>query len=153
VKGEKPEEPADPFREPNTSVTFRIPWPRGVDSARKVSLVLEGLDHAGPSCEVRVFLNNPKAAPSTPPTESEGFVGSVSIYGHAIPGTDRRSDGSLPARAPMTRRLSIDGSILHKINRAASLLVTLVPLYFADEPRSAEREFAVSGARLAIDAE
>jgi hypothetical protein len=153
VEENRGKERENPLREPNTSVTFRIPWPPVFDGAREVSLILEGLDHSGPSCEVRVFLNNPKAGPSTPPSESEGYVGSVSIYGYDLPGADRSSDGSLPARAPMTRQLSIDGNILHKIGSAASLLVTLVPLYFADEQRSAEREFAVSGVRLAIKSE
>lgn len=42
----------------------------------------EGVDHAEASFEARVFLNNPKAGPSTPLTLQAGFAGTFNIFGH-----------------------------------------------------------------------
>ncbi len=41
-----------------------------------------GIDHAGPSYEARVYLNNPKATAETPPTLENGYAGSYYIFGH-----------------------------------------------------------------------
>jgi hypothetical protein len=49
---------------------------------KRADLVFEGVDHAGPSYEARVFLNNPNATAETPRTPGEGYAGSFHIFGH-----------------------------------------------------------------------
>jgi len=49
---------------------------------KRADLVFEGVDHAGPSYEARVFLNNPNASADTPRTVVEGYAGSFHIFGH-----------------------------------------------------------------------
>jgi hypothetical protein len=49
---------------------------------KRADLVFEGVDHAGPSYEARVFLNNPGATADTPRTADEGYAGSFHIFGH-----------------------------------------------------------------------
>jgi hypothetical protein len=48
----------------------------------RADLAFEGVDHAGPSYEARVFLNNPGATADTPRTLDEGYAGSFYIFGH-----------------------------------------------------------------------
>jgi tyrosinase len=49
---------------------------------QRADLVFEGVDHAGPSFEARVFLNNPNATENTPRQPAEGYAGSFHIFGH-----------------------------------------------------------------------
>ena len=51
---------------------------------RRADLIFEGVDHAGPSFEARVFLNNPNATVETAPTAANGYAGSFHIFGHGI---------------------------------------------------------------------
>jgi hypothetical protein len=51
-------------------------------SFNRADLVFHGVDHAGPSYEARVFLNNPDADAETPRTPDEGYAGSFHIFGH-----------------------------------------------------------------------
>lgn len=51
---------------------------------RRADLIFEGVDHAGPSFEGRVFLNNPTATAETAPTPENGYAGSFHIFGHGI---------------------------------------------------------------------
>ena len=48
----------------------------------RADLVFLGLEHSGPSAEVRIFFNAPQADQSTPTTADEGFAGFFSIFGH-----------------------------------------------------------------------
>lgn len=48
----------------------------------RADLVFLGLEHSGPSTEVRIFFNAPQADQSTPTTADEGFAGFFSIFGH-----------------------------------------------------------------------
>jgi hypothetical protein len=49
---------------------------------RRADLVFEGVDHAGPSFEGRVFLNNSAADAETPRDLDHGYAGSFHIFGH-----------------------------------------------------------------------
>ncbi|HEY1299190.1 MAG TPA: hypothetical protein VGF07_01745 [Stellaceae bacterium] len=49
---------------------------------KRADLVFEGVDHAGPSFEARVFLNNPGADAATPRDTAHGYAGSFHIFGH-----------------------------------------------------------------------
>ena len=51
---------------------------------RRADLIFDGVDHAGPSFEGRVFLNNPNANAETAPTPENGYAGSFHILGHGI---------------------------------------------------------------------
>jgi hypothetical protein len=49
---------------------------------KRADLVFESVEHAGPSYEARVFLNNPNADADTPRTADQGYAGSFHIFGH-----------------------------------------------------------------------
>jgi hypothetical protein len=48
----------------------------------RADLLFDDVDHAGPSFEARVFLNNPAATAETPRTIENGYAGSFHIFGH-----------------------------------------------------------------------
>ncbi|HVC57232.1 MAG TPA: hypothetical protein VND95_14845 [Stellaceae bacterium] len=48
----------------------------------RADLVFEGVDHAGPSYEARIFLNNPNADAETARSIDQGYAGSFHIFGH-----------------------------------------------------------------------
>jgi hypothetical protein len=48
----------------------------------RADLVFYGVDHAGPSYEARVFLDNPRAAADTPREPDSGYAGSFVVFGH-----------------------------------------------------------------------
>ena len=50
----------------------------------RADLIFEDVDHAGPSYEARVFLNNPAATAETETSLANGYVGSFHIFGHGI---------------------------------------------------------------------
>ncbi|HUB13492.1 MAG TPA: hypothetical protein VMB34_16200 [Acetobacteraceae bacterium] len=51
---------------------------------RRADLIFEGVDHAGPSFEARVFLNNPNATAETERSIANGYAGSFHIFGHGV---------------------------------------------------------------------
>ena len=52
------------------------------DSLESAELDFYGIDHSSGSYEARVFLNNPAANQDTEPDSSNGYVGSIFIFGH-----------------------------------------------------------------------
>ncbi|HEY5989378.1 MAG TPA: hypothetical protein VIV12_23800 [Streptosporangiaceae bacterium] len=66
------------------AVTFEIELPSGADQPEfaRADLTFYGLDHSGPSYEVRIFVNHPDADPATPLTADAGFAGRFSVFGH-----------------------------------------------------------------------
>src|SRR3712207_3767146 len=48
----------------------------------RADLVFYGVDHSGPSYEVRVFLNNAEATWQTPRTDEHGYGGRFTVFGH-----------------------------------------------------------------------
>ena len=50
------------------AITFELELPAGDDRPElaRADLTFYGLDHSGPSYQVRVFFNNPNAGPDTP---------------------------------------------------------------------------------------
>jgi hypothetical protein len=48
----------------------------------RADLVFYGVDHAGPSYEARVFLDNPRADADTPREPDSGYAGSFVVFGH-----------------------------------------------------------------------
>lgn len=51
---------------------------------RRADLVFRGVEHAGPSYEARVFINNPNADEKTPATPEHGYAGSFHVYGTGV---------------------------------------------------------------------
>ena len=62
-------------------LAFELSHVQGGDFTR-ADLVFESVDHAGPSYEARIFLNNTAATIDTPKTIDEGYAGSFHILGH-----------------------------------------------------------------------
>ena len=52
------------------------------ESFYRADIRFDGVDHAGPSFEVRVFLNNPQADHATPLDAEHGFAGRFDVFGH-----------------------------------------------------------------------
>jgi hypothetical protein len=48
----------------------------------RADLIFEGVDHSGPSYEVRIFLNNPYATAETPMIEKQRYADRFTIFGH-----------------------------------------------------------------------
>jgi hypothetical protein len=56
--------------------------PADLEEITRADLVLYGVDHAGPSYEARVFLNNPNADVNTARERDSGYAGSFAVFGH-----------------------------------------------------------------------
>jgi hypothetical protein len=94
----------------------------------RADIVLAGLEHAGPSFELRVFLNNPAADGETETDLDQGFAGSVYVYGYGTPPPGGE-------HIPITRSLAATEAVRAAAGSAASASVTLVPVGFgADTP-------------------
>lgn len=65
-----------------TSEPLDLPPREPTGDYPRVDLVFHGIDHAGPSYEARVFIDNPEATESTPTTLEERYAGSFWIFGH-----------------------------------------------------------------------
>ena len=66
------------------AITLELELPAGDDrpGLARADLTFYGLDHSGPSYQVRVFFNNPNAGPDTPLIAGEGFVGKFAVFAH-----------------------------------------------------------------------
>ena len=64
------------------TIRLHLQLPAAQPPFRRADLVILGLEHAGPSVEVRIFFNAPEADASTPTTPSAGFAGFFSIFAH-----------------------------------------------------------------------
>jgi hypothetical protein len=124
------------------AITFEIEVPAGSDlpELSRADLTFYGLDHSGPSYQVRVFFNNPGAGPDTALSEGEGFVGKFSVFAHGgcfgeeghcdvrgpVSPFDRRPPHQL---VPIARGLIVTGAIRDLIRREmTSVTVTAVPV-------------------------
>jgi tyrosinase len=66
------------------AITFELELPTGAARPEhaRADLTFYGLDHSGPSYEVRVFFNHRDAGPDTPLTAQAGFAGRFAVFGH-----------------------------------------------------------------------
>ena len=92
---------------------------RSIDEAE---IVVAGIDLAGPSHELRVFLDNAAADADTQPTPDDGYAGSIYVYGHA--GALSRSDQHEPL--PITRTLVATDAVRRALAGGETASVTLV---------------------------
>jgi hypothetical protein len=124
------------------ALTFEMELPAGPDlpELSRADLTFYGLDHSGPSYQVRVFFNNPDAGPDTPLLAGEGFAGTFAVFGHGgcfgdeghcdvrapVSAFDRRPPSQL---VPLTRVLTVTGALRELIQRElTSVTVTAVPI-------------------------
>ena len=65
---------------PGVGVTMPVAIP--VSQGKPLNRIVHGLEQAGPSYEVRVFIGNKSADIGTPLHSRYGFVGPLHIYGY-----------------------------------------------------------------------
>lgn len=90
----------------------------------RADIVLAGIEQAGPSFELRVFVNNPAADAETARSLDAGYAGSVYVYGYGTP----------PAERPhilMTRYVTANDAVRAAAAKGSSVFVTLVPVAFS----------------------
>jgi hypothetical protein len=112
--------------------------PAGLAERQRADIVVAGLDQAGPSFELRIFLNAPGADAATERVARTGYAGSIHIYGYgnapegadASSGSGSGSGSSRGARLPMTRRLTVTDAIRAAASEGTEMSVTLVPVAF-----------------------
>src|SRR5262245_43588987 len=69
-------------RAPKRYISPKIPIAQLDTTFARADVVIDGLDHSGPSFEARVFVNNERATADTPRTLDKGYAGSFHIFGH-----------------------------------------------------------------------
>src|SRR5205814_345386 len=103
----------------------------------RADLIFGGLDHSGPSYEVRIFFNRPDATADTPRSAGEGYVGSFFMFGHGgcagQPGhcevpESRRPYDLRPAHqlTPATRWVIVTDALRAILDAGGGLRVTAV---------------------------
>ena len=97
-------------------------------------LVVDGLEQGGPSFEVRVFLGNPSADEATPRDVSNGYAGSIHVYGLGSASDAPRA----AAKSPMRRTLPIPKELRAALPKDASVPVTLVYVASRAQPLAAD---------------
>jgi tyrosinase len=121
------------------TIRLQLQLPAAHDPFRRADLVILGLEHAGPSVEVRIFFNAPEADASTPTTPSAGFAGFFSIFAHGgcfgdeghcdMP--ERRPNDLRPpyALTPFTKHVTVTEPIRRLLaDGVRDVEVTIVPV-------------------------
>jgi hypothetical protein len=96
----------------------------------RADILIGGLEQAGPSFELRVYVDNPSATADTAATPEEGYAGSVYVYGYGAPGPELEARSTGP-RLPMTRYVIATEALREAAARGEDLSITLVPVPFA----------------------
>jgi hypothetical protein len=125
---------------------------------KRADLVFEGVDHAGESYEVRVFLNNKKADEQTPRSPETGYAGRFVVFGHgrcfgepdhcapalaAAPAqTIDPSGGHQHPLTPQTRILTITEPLRRILDSPGKRLRTLTVVPVSKAPRRDQRGLA-----------
>src|SRR3954447_11522313 len=104
----------------------------------RVDLILDDVDHSGPSYEGRVYLNNPQAREGTGRDLEAGYAGSFYVFGHAgcfgdrghcdVPTEPRDPYDLRPLHhlVPNTKILTVTGA-LERLG-GGDVTVTIVPI-------------------------
>jgi hypothetical protein len=95
----------------------------------RADILIGGLEQAGPSFELRVYVDNPSATADTAATPEEGYAGSVYVYGYGAPGPGLAAPSTGP-RLPMTRYVVATDALRAAAARGEALSITLVPVAF-----------------------
>jgi hypothetical protein len=102
-----------------------VPLPPGAGGGERADIVVSGLEQAGPSYELRVFLGNPAADAATELTPDAGYAGSIHVYGYGDPPPPGLDDARAP-RLPMTRSLIATDPVRDAAARGPTAAITLV---------------------------
>jgi hypothetical protein len=140
-------------------VSQRIPVAGLGQRFRRADLVFAGLDHSGPSYEVRVFFNRPDASEETPPTEAEGCVARFFMFGHGgcagqaghcdVPETRRTGDVRPPHQlTPATRWVTVTDAVRRAVTEG-DLTVTAVAV--ATSWRSSAEEWEADAELMGLE--
>ena len=110
-----------------------VPIASGTEGARvrRADIEVAGLDLAGSSFDLRIFLNNPGADAATEPTEDNGYAGSIYVYAYGRPPDSMRDEPG--ARLPITRSVIATDAVRRARAGGATASVTLVAVP-ADSP-------------------
>lgn len=107
-----------------------VPLAGGAASVGRADVEVSGLDQAGPSYELRVFIDAPEADAQTPPTPEHGYADSIWIYGYGAPAAE---PGAGPRHA-MTRSIIATRAVRRALAGGPTATVTLVPVSFEGGP-------------------
>jgi hypothetical protein len=110
-----------------------VPVPLGTERSlahQQAEIVVAGLEQAGPSFELRIFLNDPGADAETKPTAERGYAGSIYIYGYGQPPQGTVAQSGSHARIPMTRSVKATDAVRAATADGPEITVTLVPVAF-----------------------
>lgn len=94
-------------------------------SVERADIVVTGVEQAGPSFELRVFVNNPAADSDTEPVPESGYAGSIYVYGYGQPPVP--GSGVAP-HLPMTRYVVATDAIRAAAAQGPTATVTVVPV-------------------------
>jgi hypothetical protein len=112
-----------------------VPIAIGTERARylqRADIAVDGLDQAGSSFELRIFLNQPDADTATDATEDNGYAGSIYVYGYGDPPADlaRGRDPGAGPRLPMSRSIIATDAVRRAQAAGPTATVTLVAVAY-----------------------
>jgi hypothetical protein len=124
----------------------------------RADLVFHGLDHSGPSYEVRIFFNRPDATAATPRTAEDGYVRSLYLFGHGgcagqpghceVPESRRPYDIRPPHQlTPATRWVTVTEAARRALAAGRHLTVTAVPVVTSGIAATRDGDADVMGLR------
>ena len=104
--------------------------PADPEAGGRADIVISGIEHAGPSYELRVFVNHRDATAATAATPEEGYAGSVYVYGHGAAPEYEADEPSGAVRLPVTRYIVATEALRAAAAAGDSASITLVPVAF-----------------------
>lgn len=116
---------------PAPRVFDAVPVRTGTADAGRIAqanIEVSGLEQAGPSFELRVFLNNADADARTDPAEEHGYAGSIHVYGYGHPLPPDLEQSEARPRLAMTRSLIATDAVRRAAAAGRTASVTLVPV-------------------------
>jgi tyrosinase len=118
---------------PAPRVFRSVAIPAGAERLRgdeHADIVVTGLEQAGASFELRIFLNNPRADEHTDTSDEQGYAGSIYVYGYGQPPEGTSAEPHPRPRLPMTRRINVTDAIRAAAAKGPEMTVALVPAGF-----------------------
>lgn len=100
---------------------------------QRADIVVDGLDQAGSSFELRIFVNNPEATAATAPAGEDGYAGSIWVYGYGVPPASLLDESDGAGRLAMTRSVVATDAVRRALAQGPTASLTLVPVA-ADSP-------------------
>lgn len=110
----------------------------------RADIKFHGVDQAGPSFEVRVFLNHPDAKIDTPLNSENGYAGSFHVYGFGT-----KQAGTPGPKTPTDYSITATEVVRAAAGKAGKVTVTLVPHFYTDPPTGAEKALSLAGVSVA----